>query len=41
VRTVTATDVQRVAKQYLAKDNRTVGILIPTKPVGAAAGIAK
>jgi zinc protease len=30
IRSVTAKDVQRVAKQYLTQDNRTVGILIPT-----------
>jgi zinc protease len=29
IRSVTAKDVQRVAKQYLTEDNRTVGILIP------------
>ncbi len=32
IRKVTAADVQRVAKQYLTQDNRTVAILIPTKP---------
>ena len=31
VRKVTATDVQRVAKQYLLQENRTVAILIPVK----------
>jgi len=31
VRNVTATDVQRVAKQYLLQENRTVAILIPVK----------
>ncbi len=36
VRRVTAADVQRVAKQYLQQDNRTVAILIPTKTSGAA-----
>jgi zinc protease len=35
VRKVTAADVQRVAKQYLVQENRTVAILIPVK---AAAG---
>ncbi|HEY8602593.1 MAG TPA: pitrilysin family protein [Thermomicrobiales bacterium] len=30
--TVTAADVQRVARQYLAPDNRTVGHFIPTTP---------
>ena len=29
IRSVTAKDVQRVAKQYLRPDNRTVGILLP------------
>lgn len=29
IRAVTARDIQRVAKQYLTPDNRTVGILIP------------
>jgi zinc protease len=41
VRNVTAADVQRVAKQYLTRDNRTVAILIPVKPGAAAAGAAK
>jgi zinc protease len=41
VRTVTAADVQRVAKQYLTRDNRTVAILIPVKPGTAPAGPAK
>lgn len=27
---ITAKDIQRVAKQYLTQDNRTVGILVPT-----------
>ncbi len=31
VRNVTAEDVQRVAKKYLVKDQRTVGILVPVK----------
>ena len=31
IRRVTVADVQRVARQYLIQDNRTVGILIPTK----------
>jgi zinc protease len=30
IRSVTAKDVQRVAKQYLTQDTRTVGILLPT-----------
>jgi zinc protease len=29
IRAVTAKDVQRVAKQYLTSDNRTVGLLVP------------
>ena len=33
--TVTAKDIQRVAKQYLNADNRTVGILIPQPPKAA------
>lgn len=32
IRSVTAKDIQRVAKQYLTEDNRTVGILIPLPP---------
>jgi zinc protease len=32
IRAVTAKDVQRVAKQYLTPDNRTVGILVPLPP---------
>lgn len=32
MRTVTAKDIQRVARQYLTQDNRTVGILIPLPP---------
>ena len=32
IRAVTAKDIQRVAKQYLTQDNRTVGILIPVPP---------
>ena len=31
IRAVTPEDVQRVARKYLVEDNRTVGILIPTK----------
>jgi zinc protease len=31
IRQVTRDDVRRVAKQYLDRDHRTVGILIPTK----------
>ncbi|HET8564225.1 MAG TPA: pitrilysin family protein, partial [Candidatus Binatia bacterium] len=31
IRGVTREDIQRVAKQYLDRDNRTVGVLIPTK----------
>lgn len=32
IRAVTAKDIQRVAKQYLTQDNRTVGILLPLPP---------
>ncbi len=32
IRAVTAKDIQRVAKQYLTQDNRTVGILVPLPP---------
>ncbi len=32
IRKVTAEDIQRVAKRYLVRDNRTVGILIPLPP---------
>jgi zinc protease len=32
IRAVSAKDVQRVAKQYLVEDSRTVGILIPLPP---------
>ncbi len=32
IRQVTSEDIQRVAKQYLIPDNRTVGILIPLPP---------
>jgi predicted Zn-dependent peptidase len=28
---VTRADVQRVAKQYLNRDRRTIGVLVPTK----------
>ncbi|MCX5718808.1 MAG: insulinase family protein, partial [Nitrospirae bacterium] len=31
IRKVTSEDIVRVAKKYLNEDNRTVGILIPTK----------
>jgi zinc protease len=42
IRAVTAKDIQRVAKQYLTPDNRTVGILIPlpSKQQDAASGSA-
>ena len=40
IRKVTAADVQRVARQYIVSDNRTVAILIPTKP-GSGAPPAK
>jgi zinc protease len=32
IRSVTPTDIQRVAKQYLIPDNRTVAILVPLPP---------
>ena len=32
IRAVTTKDIQRVARQYLAEDNRTVGTLIPLPP---------
>ena len=32
IREVTAKDIQRVARQYLTEDNRTVGTLIPAPP---------
>ncbi|MEK7726011.1 MAG: pitrilysin family protein, partial [Nitrospirota bacterium] len=35
IRAVTAKDIQRVAKQHLTPDNRTVGILIPQPPKAA------
>ena len=31
IRRVTREDIQRVAKDYLDRDRRTVGVLIPTK----------
>jgi zinc protease len=31
IRAVTKEDIQRVAKEYFSEDNRTVGILVPTK----------
>ncbi len=39
---VTAADVQRMARQYLTPDKRTLAILIPTKPAqtAAAGGVA-
>jgi predicted Zn-dependent peptidase len=40
VRSVTTDDVMRVAKQYFAEDNRTVGILLPEKDKGAASPAA-
>jgi zinc protease len=35
IRAVTAKDIQRVAKQYLTQDNRTIGILIPLPPLSS------
>ena len=32
IRSVTAQDIQRVARRYLNADNRTVGILVPVPP---------
>jgi zinc protease len=32
IRSVTPTDIQRVASKYLIPDNRTVGILVPLPP---------
>ena len=32
IRAVTPKDIQRVARQYLIEDNRTVGTLIPLPP---------
>jgi zinc protease len=34
IRKVTREDVRRVAKQYLERDRRTVGILVPTQETG-------
>jgi zinc protease len=34
IRSITPKDVQEVAKKYFGEDNRTVGILIPTKKSG-------
>jgi zinc protease len=31
IRRVTREDIQRVAREYLDRDRRTVGMLIPTK----------
>jgi zinc protease len=46
IRAVTAKDIQRVARQYLTQDNRTVGILVPLpakqqEPAPAAAHSGK
>ncbi len=38
IRKVTAADVQRVARQYLTQETRTVAILIPTKPAEPSKG---
>jgi zinc protease len=32
IRAVTTKDIQRVTRQYLTEDNRTVGTLIPVPP---------
>jgi zinc protease len=31
IQQVTAEDVRRVARQYLVPDNRTIGVLLPTR----------
>lgn len=36
IKAVTAEDVQKVAKEYLAENNRTVGWFVPTAPGGSA-----
>ena len=41
IRTVTAQDVQRVAKQYLVPESRTVGILIPTTPAAESSAVSQ
>ncbi|MEQ1844595.1 MAG: pitrilysin family protein [Nitrospira sp.] len=43
IRAITAKDIQRVAKQYLTQDNRTIGILIPlpTKPLESSPATAQ
>lgn len=41
IRGVTAQDVQRVARQYLNADTRTVGILIPTAPPHESAALSE
>jgi len=38
IRAVTADDVARVARTYLNRDNRTVGVLIPDPPVSKPGG---
>ena len=38
IRKVSPEDIQRVAKQYLIPDNRTVGILIPLPPKEGKSG---
>jgi zinc protease len=37
IRAITAEDVQRVAREYLVSDRRTVGVLVPTGPAKHAA----
>ena len=34
IRKVTREDIRRVARQYLVRDERTVGVLVPTKAKG-------
>jgi zinc protease len=35
IKRVTPEDIQAVARKYFSRDNRTVGILIPTKKAGS------
>jgi len=34
IRKVTREDIRRVARQYLVRDERTVGVLVPTQAKG-------
>jgi zinc protease len=40
IRGVTIQDVQRVARQYLTPDTRTVGTLLPIAPQGESAAVS-